>query len=128
MSYAPFDVYLIAWDWVLWAGYWGLAIGVFAIVVPILFDVFFLPDVPLEQRARESRMARFADSLSQVLNVLLFNGDPNYSISGDAYRFNRRKTMAVANWLFRDPDHCRKAFEADFQRAAKLMQEKPVKE
>jgi hypothetical protein len=74
----------------------------------------------------ESRLARFGDALSQVGNVLLFNGNPNHSISGDAYRYNRQRWMALANWLFRDPEHCRKAHLKDVSQAWKLVSETPV--
>lgn len=74
----------------------------------------------------ESRLARFGDALSQVGNVLLFNGNPNHSISGDAYRYNRPRWMALANWLFRDPEHCRKAHLKDVYMAWKLTSETPV--
>ena len=38
-----------------------------------------------------SRLIRLGDALSQFFNVLIFNGDSNYSISGDAYRFRRAR-------------------------------------
>lgn len=122
MMYSPLGAYIVMWDYLLMAGYFILGLGVVALLAPILFDVFFLPGVKPEPD-RPSKIAKTLDGISQLLNAWLFHGDVNYSISGDAYRYNRKRTMAVANFLFRDPDHCRKAFEADFRRAAALMKE-----
>ena len=72
-----------------------------------------------------SRLINFGDALSQVGNVQLFNGNQNHSISGDAYRYNRPRWMALANWLFRDPEHCRKAHLKDVFMAWKLVSETP---
>lgn len=74
----------------------------------------------------ESRLARLGDAVSQVGNVLIFGGNQNHSISGDAYRYNRPRWMALANWLFRDPEHCRKAHLKDVFMAWKLVSETPV--
>lgn len=73
----------------------------------------------------ESRLARIGDAISQVGNVLLFNGNPNHSISGDAYRYNRPRWMALANWLFRDDDHCRHAHLKDVWLADRLISQTP---
>lgn len=59
-----------------------------------------------------SRLINFGDALSQVGNVLLFNGNTNHSIGGDAYRYNRPRWMALVNWLFRDDMHCAKTYIA----------------
>jgi hypothetical protein len=68
---------------------------------------------------------KLGDATSQFLNVLILNGDPNHSISGDAWRFNRHKTRAVLDWLFRplEKDHCYKAHLHDVRKATKLAQE-----
>lgn len=112
-------------DTMLLAAYGFAAIAIVAVLVPVLFDVFFLPSVkPVKER--ESRLARFGDALSQVGNVLLFDGNQNHSISGDAWRYERKRTMALANWLFRDDEHCRKAHLKDVFMAWKLVSETPV--
>jgi hypothetical protein len=70
-------------------------------------------------------LIKIGDALSQLLNVLIFNGDPNHSISGDAWRFNRHKTRAVLDFVFYpfEKDHCFRAHLHDVQKATKLSQE-----
>jgi len=70
-------------------------------------------------------LIRLGDAASQFLNVLIFNGDPNHSVSGDAYRFNRRRLMRLLDWAFSpfESDHCRKAHEHDIQKACRLCTE-----
>jgi len=75
-----------------------------------------------------SRLTRLADATSQFFNVLIFNGDPNHSISGDAYRFKRVRLARVIDWLF-SPwglEHCRKAYLNDMAKAHRLVQEYPL--
>ena len=74
----------------------------------------------------ESKLARLGDAISQFFNVWIFDGNQNHSISGDAYRFNRPRVLRLANWLFRDPEHCRKAHLKDVYLAWKLVSETPV--
>jgi hypothetical protein len=70
-------------------------------------------------------LIKLGDALSQFLNVLLLNGDPNHSISGDAWRYNRHKTRAVLDFVFYlfEKDHCYKAHLHDVRKATKLSQE-----
>jgi hypothetical protein len=70
-------------------------------------------------------LIRLGDAFSQLLNVLLFNGDSNHSVSGDAWRFQRKRLMAVLDFLFRpfERDHCYKAHLHDVQKATLLAQE-----
>lgn len=70
-----------------------------------------------------SRLIRLGDALSQVGNVLIFNGDPNYSISGDAYRRNRPLLRRIIDTIFRpiEADHCRTAYLNDVQKARRLI-------
>lgn len=72
-----------------------------------------------------SRLIRAGDALSQLLNVLIFDGDPNHSISGDAYRYKRVRLMRVINWLASpwEAEHCRLAYEHDVSKAARLLNE-----
>ncbi len=71
------------------------------------------------------RLIRLGDATSQWFNVLLFNGDPNHSISGDAYRFNRRRLMRFIDWLASpwEDDHCRRAYEHDVLKGRRLVYE-----
>jgi hypothetical protein len=73
------------------------------------------------------RLIRLGDATSQFFNVLLFNGDPNHSISGDAYRFGRHRLQRFIDWLASpwEDDHCRRAYEKDWLKAQQLLNEKP---
>lgn len=70
-----------------------------------------------------SRLIRALDAVSQLGNVLLFNGDPNYSISGEAYRRGRRRWRRCIDALFSpfEADHCRKAYDNDVAKAIALV-------
>lgn len=70
-----------------------------------------------------ARWIRALDALSQFGNVVIYNGDPNYSISGEAYRKGRHKTQRVIDWLFSpfEVDHCRLAYLNDVQKARRLI-------
>jgi hypothetical protein len=70
-------------------------------------------------------LIRLGDALSQFFNVLIFNGDSNHSVSGDAYRFNRTWLRRILDWAFSpfEEDHCRKAHIHDIDKAKKLVRE-----
>lgn len=70
-----------------------------------------------------SRLIRLGDAASQFFNVLLFNGDPNYSISGEAYRKGREQLRQFIDWLFSpfENGHCRAAYENDVRKARELV-------
>ena len=72
-----------------------------------------------------SRLTRLGDALSQFGNVLIFNGDPNYSISGEAWRKGRHGLRRSIDWLFSpfEADHCRTAYLNDVQKARALVVE-----
>ena len=72
-----------------------------------------------------SRLIRLGDAASQFFNVLLFNGDPNYSISGDAYRLKRERLRKFIDWLASpwEKDHCLIAYENDVLKAEILLGE-----
>jgi hypothetical protein len=74
-----------------------------------------------------SRLIRLGDAMSQLFNVLLFNGDPNHSISGDAYRFGRQRLQQFIDWLALpwEDEHCRQSYERDRVKAEQLLNEKP---
>lgn len=71
------------------------------------------------------RLIRLGDATSQWFNVLIFNGDPNHSVSGDAYRFKRVRLQRFIDGLFSpwESDHCRKAYEHDVHKARRLIME-----
>lgn len=61
---------------------------------------------------------RIGDALSQLANVLLLGGQANESISGRAYRSGWvLTTRAIDALIFWEPEHCRRAHEADVLRA-----------
>lgn len=72
-----------------------------------------------------SRLTRVGDAISQILNVIIFNGDPNYSICGDAYRYKRERLRRVIDWIASpmEKDHCRTAYENDVAKARRLVAE-----
>lgn len=72
-----------------------------------------------------ARLIRLGDAFSQFLNVLIFGGDSNHSISGDAYRFKRERLMRMLDWVFYpfESEHCRKAYFHDVAKAVKLIAE-----
>lgn len=72
-----------------------------------------------------SRLTRAGDAISQILNVIIFNGDPNFSICGDAYRYKRHRLRRLIDWIASpfEVDHCRKAHENDVAKARRLIEE-----
>lgn len=71
------------------------------------------------------RWHRLIDATSQWFNVLLFNGEANYSISGDAHRLHRPRLRAFIDALMApfEADHCRNAYLADIARALRLLEQ-----
>lgn len=79
---------------------------------------------------KPGRFHRLIDAFSQLLNVLLYNGEPNHSLSGDAYRFGRTRLLKTLDWIFErlpfglaETEHCRKSHEADVNRGCDLCKE-----
>ena len=63
-----------------------------------------------------------ATALSQLLNALLFAGDPNETISGRVYRENRNWAVRIIDLLFFfQVDHCLKSHVADRIFARKIL-------
>lgn len=55
-------------------------------------------------------------AVSQLLNVMLFNGNPNESICGRCYRESRMGAMRVLDFVFAPVSkgtHCRGAYNQD---------------
>lgn len=69
------------------------------------------------------------DALSQLANVVLLFGDPNESISGRSYRMRDKiqwkVSMTVIDFLLSplEEDHCKASYEADIERARRLVEE-----
>lgn len=61
---------------------------------------------------------RLLDATSQLLNVAIFNGEPNHSISSDAHRMGRtwlkQRIDRALSWL--EPNHCEASYLADIAR------------
>ena len=75
-----------------------------------------------EINLRPAYLIRLLDSFSQVLNVLLLNGDANESVSGRAYRQNWETSVKIIDAvLWFDPDHCRNAYLSDLARAYAII-------
>jgi len=68
---------------------------------------------------------RVFDAFSQLLNVLFYNGEPNYSMCGDAHRYDRKTFILVLDFIMSvvEKDHCRLSYEADIQRARDYIYE-----
>lgn len=66
------------------------------------------------------------DALSQLGNTLIFGGEANHSISGDAYRLGRWRLMFLIDTIFRtfgQRDHCKQAYEFEVLKARQLIAE-----
>lgn len=74
------------------------------------------------QDQSRTRLVKSLDAFSQLLNVIIFNGDENYSLSADAYRYNRKVLMLLANALFMSETHCKDAYYRDIDKARQLLQ------
>lgn len=67
---------------------------------------------------------RLSDSISQLFNTVILNGDPDESISGRAYRRTMegsrvwRKVMSVVDMIFFwQESHTANAYQSDLDRA-----------
>jgi len=69
-----------------------------------------------------TRLYKLGDAFSQFLNVLIYNADSNYSISGDAYRFNRYRLRAAIDAVL-GVEHCKEAYLNDVRKAKALLEE-----
>lgn len=68
-----------------------------------------------------SRLIRAGDALSQFFNVLLFNGHPNESISGRAWRTRSSWHKVIDTVLWFDKDHCMHSYVNDVCYARDLI-------
>jgi len=67
------------------------------------------------------RLIKIGDSLSQTMNVIFFDGHPNESLSGRAYRTGSKWEIVIDKILFFDPKHCKVAHENDIAYAKELL-------
>ena len=58
------------------------------------------------------RSVNMAIAVDQAVNALL-GGMPDETISARIHRHRWRKTEAFVNFIFGDPNHCRKAYESE---------------
>lgn len=75
---------------------------------------------------KTSRMHRLGDATSQLINVLIWNGEANNSVSGDAYKFRRVRLQRAIDWVFErfgEHEHCLGSYLADIARAKQLIEE-----
>lgn len=71
---------------------------------------------------RRSYGKRLLDATSQFINVMIFNGDPDESMSGRVYRTQRKPLIAIIDTLFFWQEfHCRGAYLQDLDRAKKRV-------
>lgn len=78
---------------------------------------------------QRSRLSRLATIVSQGANVLLFDGNPDESISARAYRKGVVEGEAgwarARRWIDRlfwwEPDHCQRAHKHDLDAARRLI-------
>lgn len=75
--------------------------------------------------SRPSYFARIGGAISQLGNVVLFNGDENYSISTDAHRLGRVKLEKAVDKLLGE-GHCKASYQHDLSQAGKLLAEAPI--
>lgn len=79
----------------------------------------------MQEFGRQSRIRRILDATSQLFNVIIFDGEANNSISGDAYRFKRERLRKFVDFLFSpwEKEHCRLAYEKDVYYACQLCKQ-----
>jgi len=76
---------------------------------------------------RPSYFVRLVDSISQLLNVLLLDGDANESISGRSYRESWKSEKVINFVFFWEPEHCKLAYYTDLARAKNMVYEEENK-
>ena len=73
---------------------------------------------------RPGRFYRAIDALSQMLNVVLLDGDANESLSGRCDRQEWKTAERIIDAVFWwESSHCRLAYQADVQRARDVLRE-----
>lgn len=69
------------------------------------------------------RLIRSGDALSQLCNVVFFDGHPNESMSGRSWRTRSMWYKVIDALLFFDKDHCRVSYENDVKYAKELLKQ-----
>ena len=72
---------------------------------------------------RPNRFIRTLDAVSQLANVVLFDGDANESISGRAFKESWKSEKFINTIIFWEKDHCKLAYFTDLARAKTLVYE-----
>lgn len=72
-------------------------------------------------------LARVLAVCSAAVNVVVFRGHPNDTLSARAYREERHTARRVIDRLFArwEPDHCRKSHQSDCAWARQLNKDFP---
>jgi len=71
-----------------------------------------------------SRLIKIGDAMSQFVNTLPpFNGHPNESLSGRAYRTGSKWEGVIDKLFFFQDRHCKTAYENDLIYAKNLIKE-----
>ena len=66
-------------------------------------------------------LGNIGDALSQLANVILFNGNANESISGGAWRTQSCFVPFIDALFFWKDDHCKHAYFNDIEYAKQLL-------
>lgn len=67
-------------------------------------------------------IVKIGNSLSQLLNVVFLNGEPDECLSGRAYRTDTRWAIVTIDTIFFwDEDHCKSAYMNDLSYAGKVL-------
>lgn len=72
-----------------------------------------------------SRLSRLGGAISQAVNVLVFNGNPNESLSARAWRERRTGWIKwIDRLVFWEPRHCEKSHNTDVAWAQQIIDAK----
>ena len=65
---------------------------------------------------------KIGNSLSQLLNVVILNGEPDECLSGRAYRTNTKWAIKLIDLVFFwDHNHCKSAYTNDLNYARQVL-------
>ncbi len=76
---------------------------------------------------RPSYYVRVFDAISQLLNVILLDGDANDSMSGRSFKESWRAEKVINFIFFWEPEHCKLAYYTDLARAKTMIYEEENK-
>ena len=72
---------------------------------------------------RPNRWIRTLDAVSQLANVVFFDGDANESISGRSFKESWKAEKYINFLVFWEKEHCKLSYYADLSRAKTLVYE-----